>query len=454
MGAIPFVHEGLGNSSYLVELPGRRALLVDPDRSVDRYLRVAQDRGLEIIGVIETHLHADFVSGAHEMGARTETRVFVPSGAEAAFPHTPVDAGTSLALEGVAVDVIGSPGHTPEHLAYVVRLPQAPPMLFSGGSLLVGGAARTDLIAPGDTAELTRLQFRTLRSAFSALPDQTLLYPTHGGGSFCSAGDAGDRTSTLGRERADNPALAIDDEADFARWFLAAFPAVPAYFARMRAVNQIGPRLRREIVQPSPLPPNDFAAARDAGALVVDLRQPEGYTRRHVPGALSIPFGDAYATWVGWMVELETPLLFVRGDEPIDHVLDESLLVGFEHFAGWLDGGMDAWESAGLPVSGAGLIDVSAATRLLAEGASIIDVREPDEFASGHVEGAIHVPLGSLSQRLDEVPEDRPVIVVCAAGSRAASGVSVLERAGRKSLFDLQGGMAAWHDSGEPEVRD
>ena len=154
------------------------------------------------------------------------------------------------------------------------------------------------------------------------------------------------------------------------------------------------------------------------------------------------------------MVELETPLLFVRGDEPIDHVLDESLLVGFEHFAGWLDGGMDAWESAGLPVSGAGLIDVSAATRLLADGASIIDVREPDEFASGHVEGAIHVPLGSLSQRLDEVPEDRPVIVVCAAGSRAASGVSVLERAGRKSLFDLQGGMAAWHDSGEPEVRD
>ena len=157
MNVIPFVHEGLGNSSYLVELTDGGALLVDPDRSIDRYLRAAEDRGLTIVAVAETHLHADFVSGAHEMGTRTDARVFVPSDADADFPHVAIEAGETLAVEGVAIEVIASPGHTPEHVSYVVRPPQGPPLLFSGGSLLVGGAARTDLIAADRTAELTHL---------------------------------------------------------------------------------------------------------------------------------------------------------------------------------------------------------------------------------------------------------------------------------------------------------
>ncbi|MDA0366536.1 MAG: MBL fold metallo-hydrolase, partial [Chloroflexi bacterium] len=240
MNVVPFVHEGLGNSSYLVELPGREALIVDPDRSVDRYLRAAEDRGLRVTAAVETHLHADFVSGAHELGARGVARVLVPEGAHAGFAHVAVAPGERIAVGGAECESIASPGHTPEHLAYALRTPQGPPLLFSGGSLIVGGAARTDLIAPDQTAALTRQQHHTVRHAFASLPDETVLYPTHGGGSFCSVGSGDDRISTLGHERATNPVLGIADPDEFADWFISTFLAVPAYFGRMRPINQAG----------------------------------------------------------------------------------------------------------------------------------------------------------------------------------------------------------------------
>ena len=447
MNVIPFVHEGLGNSSYLVGLPGGEALLVDPDRNVDRYLRAAADRGWRLAGVLETHLHADFVGGIHELGARrevAETTLFVPAGSEARFPHRPVEAGERLAVGGVAVDAVASPGHTPEHLSYVLQPPQGPPLLFSGGSLIVGSAARTDLIGPELTEELTRRQHDTVRHAFAALSDETLLYPTHGGGSFCSTGSGSERTSTLGRERASNPVLAIEDADEFGRWFRSTFPAIPAYFAHMRPINQAGPRPRSEIPPPPALTPAEFAGARDRGALVVDVRATVAYMAEHIPGALSNPFRDAYATWLGWLVELERPLLFVRGDEPLERVLEESMLVGFERFAGWLDGGMRAWTGAGMPTASAELVDGVRARQALGEGAAALDVREPDEFAAGHIEGAIHVPLGSVAAKLSEVPRDRPVVVYCGHGERAASAVSLLERAGFASLLNIDGGYDAW----------
>ena len=312
---------------------------------------------------------------------------------------------------------------------------------------MVRGAARTDLIGPEVTAELTRQQHHTVRHAFSALPDETLLFPTHGGGSFCSVGGTGERTSTLGRERATSPVLAIEDEQEFARWFIALFPAAPAYFSRMRPINQAGPRLRSEIAPPPPLTPGEFSAAHDGGALVVDVRPAAAYMREHITGALSNAFRDAYATWLGWLVELETELLFVLGDQPLERVLDESLLVGFERFAGWLRGGMDAWTGAGMPAAQAALVDVPRAKTVLSDGAASLDVREPDEFAAGHIEGTIHIPLGSLAGRLDEVPRDRPIVAYCGAGERAASAVSLLERAGFEQLFNVDGGFTAWRET-------
>lgn len=443
MNVVPFVHEGLGNSSYLVELPGRAALIVDPDRSVDRYLRAAEDRGLRVTAAVETHLHADFVSGAHELGARGVARVLVPKGAYAGFAHVAVAPGERVAIDGVEFESIASPGHTPEHFAYVLRAPQGPAMLFSGGSLIVGGAARTDLIAPDQTAALTRQQHHTVRHAFASLADETVLYPTHGGGSFCSTGSSDERTSTLGQERATNPVLAIADPDEFAEWFISTFPAVPAYFSRMRPINQAGPRLRAQIAEPPALSPAAFAEARDRGALVVDVRPVAEYMPEHIPGALSNTFRDAFATWLGWLVDAETPLLFVLGDEPLGRVLGESLLVGLERFAGWLDGGMAAWTASGRPVAGAAFVDGERGRRALRDGAASVDVREPDEYAAGHVEGAIPVPLGSLAAKLDAVPRDRPVLVYCGHGERASTAVSLLERAGVGPLLNVDGGYDA-----------
>jgi glyoxylase-like metal-dependent hydrolase (beta-lactamase superfamily II)/rhodanese-related sulfurtransferase len=447
MNIVQFVHEGLGNSSYVVGIGDGRALLIDPDRSVQRYLDAARAKGWRIEAVFETHLHADFVSGAHEIAAAAGAKLFLPRDAQVRLPHEPVDASRAVTLAGVEVEALGSPGHTPEHLSYAVRTAAQPPALFSGGSLIVGGAARTDLISPEMTETLTRAQFRTLTSTFASLADETLLYPTHGGGSFCSSGTGGARSSTLGRERASNPALAVKSEDEFARWFPTTFPAAPAYYFRMRAFNQAGPRLRREIKVPPPLAARDFDRARSE-ALVIDVRPIEAYARAHIPGSLSIAFRDSFPVWLGWLVPEHTPILFVTGEVAVDRVIDESLLVGYEQFVGTLHGGIAAWEAAGLPVVTSRLVDAAEARRSLAAGALALDVREPDEFAGEHIPDAIHIPLGELTRRVGEVPDDRPIVTYCGHGERAASAGSLLERAGRQAALNLNGGIEAWRDAG------
>lgn len=449
MIVIPFVHEGLGNSSYLVELGAGSAILIDPDRTAGRYLHTAAARGLTVVAAFETHLHADFISGSTELAAAGVPRVVAPRAAGVCFPHQPVTPGERLRLGGWDVEAIASPGHTPEHLSYVVRGPAGPPLLFSGGSLIVGGAARTDLIAPDQTTALTRAQYRTLHDAFDGLPDDTMLYPTHGGGSFCSAGGGGERTSTLGRERATNPLLQMTDEAAFTRWFPSTFPAAPAYFFRLRPVNQRGPRPRRDIVLPPALTPAEFAAAARE-ALVIDVRAKEAYAAGHIPGALSNAFRDAYATWLGWLVQPETALLFVTDDDvALERVIDESLLVGYERFAGWLAGGMSGWHAAGLPVKTGELVSATTARRLLLDGAIALDVREPSEVGAGAIAGARRAPLGTLAQRLDELPKDRPIVAYCGHGERSATALSLLERAGWAGpLVNLDGGYGAWQEAG------
>jgi len=443
MNVIPFVHEGLGNSSYLVASGQASAVLIDPDRTAQRYLDAAEARGWRIGAVLETHLHADFVSGAHEVAAALGAKLFVPRDAKIYLPHQGVAGAQQLTLDGLQVEVVASPGHTPEHMSYVVRAEAGPEALFSGGSLIVGGAARTDLIAPEMTEPLTRAQYRTLTTAFSALADDTRLYPTHGGGSFCSAGAGGQRTSTLGEQRATNPLLSFEDEEAFARWFPTTFPAVPAYYARMRAVNQAGPALRRDIAPPPLVSARDVEAV--AGhATIVDVRPVEAYLRGHIAGSLSIAFRDAYAVWLGWLAPEDAALLFVTGEAPLERILDESLLVGYERFAGVLDGGMAAWEAAGLPTAAAPLANATEGRRALREGAAALDVREPDEYQSGHLPGAVHIPLGQIPARFMELPRDRPILTYCGHGERSATALSLLERAELGPLINLQDGTEGW----------
>ncbi len=447
MNVIPFVHEGLGNSAYLMVVGTNEAVLIDPLRSVDQYVRAAEDRGWHIGTVLETHLHADFVSGARDVAQVSGAEIYSPKEAAVRFPHRPVVAGELFGLGGVEVEAVASPGHTPEHMSYALRAGQEPPALFSGGSLIVGGAARTDLIAPEMTERQTHWLFRTLKTAFSSLPDETLLYPTHGGGSFCSAVPGAERTSTLGLERQHNAALQTEDEHEFVRWFPTTFPAIPAYFSRMRPINQAGPRLREEIPPAPALMPVAFDYARQA-AFVVDVRATEAYAAGHIPGSLSNEFRDSYAIWLGWLAPEGAPLLFVRDDEPLERIEEESLLVGYETFAGWLEGGIEAWAKADKPLATIPLAGATEARKALLDGALALDVREPDEFAAGHVAEAISIPLGQLEARVEELPRDRPIVAYCGHGERSSSGVSILERAGFKTLVNLDGGFGVWEEAG------
>jgi hydroxyacylglutathione hydrolase len=451
---VSFVHEGLGNSSYLVEVAPGQAVLIDPDRSVGRYFVTAEELGVDVVAIFETHLHADFVTGSVEARAGTGATILLPVEATPAFPHRGLRAGELIEVGGVEVSTIASPGHTPEHLSYLFR-GEGPAVLFSGGSLIVGGAARTDLIDPSMTDALTRAQHRTLRQAFRDLPDDTVLMPTHGGGSFCSSGPGESRTSTLGDERCTNGLLRIEDEDEFASWFPTTFPAVPSYFRRMRTVNRSGPRLRRDIAPPPTLEPDALEKTIADGALVVDVRPFESFARGHVPGALSDPFRPAFAVWLGWLAHEGSRLAFVVDERvSLADVVDEALLVGQENFAGWLEGGMEAWELSGRPIARFELVDVEEARVLLQDGAVAIDVREPDEFARGHMLGALSVPVGEVEARAEEIPRDRPLVAYCGHGERSSSALSILEHLGYERLHNLDGGFGAWegvHDEAEKD---
>ncbi len=449
MNVIPFVHEGLGNSSYLLDLGGGEAVAIDPDRSVARYVAAARARGLEITRVLETHLHADFVTGSREL-QKMGARVTASAEGELRYAHDPVSPRDTVRAGDTMIEVIGSPGHTPEHVSFVVRREGEPPLLFSGGSLIVGGAARTDLIGPEWTDGLTRSQLRTVRDAFKHLPDETILHPTHGAGSFCSTGIGGERVSTLGKERRSNPLLQPQEEDEFVEWFSGSFPAAPSYFFRLRAVNQQGPRLRASIRVPRMREPAEFAASMAKG-VVVDTRPQAEFVAGHIPGAISIAFRPAFATWLGWLIGPRVPLYLVLGEEPLSSVVDECLLVGHERFGGVLRGGMPAWEREGLPVEIHRLVDATEATRLLSDGALAVDVREPSETSS-HLPGAVLVPLGRLEELRASLPAGRPLVVYCGHGERSATALSLLARAGAGPLYNLDGGVGAWEAAGEDLV--
>jgi hydroxyacylglutathione hydrolase len=444
-----FRDEGLGNGSYLIEVAPGRAALIDPDRRTRRYLDAAEDRGLEIVAVLETHLHADFVSGALDIRAASGAELYEPAEAGVSFPHRPVVPGQRLDLGGVEVEVVATPGHAPEHVSYVFRRAgESAPLLFSGGAMIVGGAARSDLAGAELTERLTRQTFETLRHALSELPDETELLPTHGGGSFCSTGSGTKHTSTLGEERATNPLLAMSDHTFLESW-PATFPRTPAYFARMREVNWAGPRLRSDIEMPPALGPSAFAdAAARPGSMVVDTRDPASYAEAHGDGALAIPFRASFPTWLGWLVPADTGLLFVLGDAMLEDVVDACTLVGFERFNGYLEGGIDAWREAGLPVRSLPTIGAEDVVPWLQMGALPLDVREPDELERGSVVGAVSVPLGDLPRSTGSLPPRRPLVAYCASGLRSTTAASILERAGVGPVVNLKGGYGAWQEAG------
>ena len=379
-----------------------------------RLRKAAEDGGLSIAYAVETHLHADFISGSRELSTRGATVVGARA-ADLAFPHRGLEGGEILDLGGLTLEAIATPGHTPEHLSYLLRDGAVPIALFSGGALLPGSVARTDLIAADQTEPLARALYRSLHTRILTLPDDVAVYPTHGGGSFCSTAATGERTTTIGRERARNPLLAAPDEDTFVARLAESFGTYPTYFSRLREVNRRGPRLMGGVPSLSRLDLPEVDRLRAAGAELIDARSMEAFAAGHIPGSLSIALRPAFASWLGWMVLPDQPIVFVL-DEEQDRadLVRQALGIGYEALAGEVAGSIDAWRDAGRPVT------TTVLTRTAA--GPVLDVRQASEFRSAHVRGAAWVELGSLSRHVAEVPER--VTVMCGHGERAMTAAS------------------------------
>lgn len=440
---VPVLDEGLGNQSYVVALQDGRALVIDPSRDPAPYLRIAEGLGLQVAFAAETHLHADFISGRGELAAQGAT-ILSPRAAELEAVYRGLDDRDEVDLGGFRLRALATPGHTPEHLAYLLLDGARPLALFSGGALIPGGAARTDLIDPAQTEELARALYRSVRHQLAGLPDDLPVYPTHGSGSFCSAGAGGERTTTLGRERHANPLLTTTDEDGFVHAFLSGLGSYPVYFRRMRAANrrsirQYGP----ELVGLRPLTVAEVRRQLASGTTLIDTRPFPEFAAGHIPGSLAIALRPAFASWLGWIVPTASRLMFVMGPEQDRRdLVSQCLKVGYEDLAGELAGGMLAWRAAGLPESTVALhhVDDDAPPALL-------DVRQTSEWEAGHLPSAQHVELGRVKDSVDVIPAT-PLTIYCRHGDRAMTAASLLEAAGRHELAVLDGGFDAWSEAG------
>jgi hydroxyacylglutathione hydrolase len=438
---VPFVDEGLGNSSYLVDLGDGSALTVDPSRDPTPYLAEAKRRGLRIRFAAETHLHADFISGCRDLSA-VGTTLIAPADADLRFEHRGVADGEELDLGGLTLRAISTPGHTPEHLSYVLFDAGRPLALFTGGALIVGSIARTDLISPDQTQPLTRTAYRSARMLLDGYPEDLAVYPTHGGGSFCSVSVSSERTTFIGTERRTNVVSGSEEEG-FVDAFLRSLGTYPPYFLRSRTINQNGAPLGAHRRTLTPLTVDDVARSVAEDGLVIDVRPFEAFARGHIPGSISIELRPQFASWLGWVVTADTPIVFVvdEGQDRVD-VLRQTLKIGYDAIEGELLGGFEAWRAAGRPVA---TIDLRAVPDR--EG-TLIDVRQATEVAAGRIRGAVAVEAGSVA----EAPlPDGTLTLYCGHGQRGMTAASLLERTGRSDLNVLVGGPSEWSEAtGEP----
>jgi hydroxyacylglutathione hydrolase len=454
-----FLTESIGDASYLVgDDSARMAAVIDPQFDTGRYLESARRHGVAIAFVVQTHVHEDFLSGAVALAHAAGMGEVCVSGHDApayAFAHRRVHDGDVLRLGSIALTVRHTPGHTPEHIALLVSKSDdmgSPFAVLSGGSLLADAAGRTDLLGAERLDELTHAQFETLHRFFLQLGDGVQVYPTHVRGSACGAA-IGERVSTtVGHERRHNPLLRHEGEGSFRQAALADLPPRPRHYPRLKARNTDSPPASGALPAIAALPPEPFAEAieRRDGTLV-DTRHMLAFGGGHVPGALNLGAAGHLAVWAGWMLKADRPLLLVLdGDERLPALTTELMRTGFERFAGYLAGGMSAWQNAGRPLRALRQMHVDElAGQLRAGSVQALDVRSPQEWNKGHVLGARHCFLPDLAARLDTLDRSRPVAVYCDSGYRASIGASLLLSRGF-DVANVPGSWQAWKARGLP----
>jgi hydroxyacylglutathione hydrolase len=456
-----FYLQSLGHASYLVgdEKTGQ-ALVFDPRRDVDTYLCAAREQGLRIAYAADSHGHNDYLSGLTELQVRTGADLWGSAAGELDYAHRPLKDRELIEIGDVGVEVLHTPGHTPEHLSLLIYDRRAsadtPALLLSGGALLVGDLARPDLLGgPEQARQAAQVFCDTIQTKLLALPDHVEVFPTHVAGSLCG-GNIGSRLSTtVGYERRTNAALAeVDAKDGFVRECLRLdnLPAVPPYWRRMRHQNLAGVAPLGVLAEPPALTVTEFAQRQDAGALVLDTRAPEAFGGGHVPGALNVGLGSAFATWAGTVLPDQADVLLVL-DRPGDlwEASWQLLRIGYPPPAGWLRGGMTAWRTTARLVEATPQITVhELKTRLDRGEINLLDVRQPTEWHAGHIHGAHWITGADLPERLDEVPQDRPLAVTCGSGYRSSVAASLLTHHGRTEVVNVTGGMTAWNNAGYP----
>ncbi len=461
-------HPRLAQASYLIaDTESREAIIIDPLRDVEPYLAAAAAENVRIMAVTETHVHADFISGSRELADRTGARLYLSGEGRGSWSYTDgylADAGATLLHDGdtlgigrVGISVLHTPGHTPEHLSFLVTdasVAGEPMAAVTGDFVFVGDVGRPDLLeravhVAGSADSAARLLFASVRH-FADHADHLQIWPGHGAGSACGKDLSGVPQSTLGYERRYNWAFGVEDEAAFVRAVLAGQPEPPAYFAEMKRINARGPGRWQDVKRPALVTPADIVDTVESGAIVVDIRPAPDFAAGHIPGTLNIPLNRAFLQWAGSLIPAASAITLIGDEAQLADAVRDLALIGIDHVVGYAGPEViEAWQRSDRPLEQVAHTTIGAVAAGIATGAvSVVDVRGAAEWDAGHVPGALHVPLGALRDRVAELPRDRPLVVHCQGGGRAAIAASVLLAAGFSNVAEMRGGMAGWRRDG------
>ncbi|MBI4482031.1 MAG: MBL fold metallo-hydrolase [Acidobacteria bacterium] len=440
----------LAHASYLIG-SGGKAAVVDPQRDVDLYLQEAKEQGLAIQHVIETHFHADFVSGHRELAARTGAKIYFGAKAGARFDHVPVHEGDEIRMGQVTLRFMETPGHTPESVSVLVidrEKSEEPEMVLTGDTLFIGDVGRPDLLgSKADAEAMAGMLYDSLHEKLLKLPDPVKVYPAHGAGSLCGRNISSERSSTIGQERRFNYALKQIPKEDFIKMITTDLPEAPAYFRMDAAINREGPPLLEELPMPAGFAPPEVERMRQEGCLILDTRPSAHYGTGHIPGSLHVGLGGQFASWAGTLIQPEVRILIVAEDQDrVREARTRLARVGLENVAGYLEGGVLAWHTAGLPLATTEQISVDELAARIQEGRApqVVDVRRPGEWQAGHIPSVLHIPLNHLVENLGPLDKEGPVAVICASGFRSSIASSLLEQQAFKRVTNIVGGMTAW----------
>ena len=457
-----FYDQKVAHASYMVGCQRTgEAIIIDPARDIEQYIHEAEENDMRIIATTETHIHADFVSGARELAERTGAKLYLSDEGDKdwkylyldAYDHQLVKDGSTFMIGNVKFEVMHTPGHTPESVSFILTDvgggAHKPMGIFTGDFVFVGSIGRPDLLEKaagivGTSDSGARQMFNSVQR-FKQLPDYLQLWPAHGAGSACGKGLGAIPSSTVGYEKLFNPAMAYENEDEFVTYLLADQPEPPKYFAVMKRVNKEGPAVLHKIPVPELLPANRMNELLAAGEMVVDTRSTGSFAGRHVPGTINIP-ADLLPNWAGWLVDYDKPVYLIVDSEDVYQAVRDLIYIGIDHVAGYFE--IDAIET--LAEAGVAPQAYQVATpnvvseRVLNGDVVLVDVRNETEWNEGHIPGAKHVMLGYLLERAEEIVNGKPIVVQCRSGSRSAIGASILQAKGAKEVINLQGGIRDW----------